>query len=116
MIRHNEHPKTLKPTTDVYQGSAKFIDRRVTPDMFNPCVYSLEKDNQNVFMAGGSKGTLDFIFYDNKRPYKEMQTVSVATGGFQCGMLAEDKRTEGTKQDNFLLFALFSCIVFTCKY
>ena len=61
-----------------------------------------------MFIAGGEVYMVDFIFYSNKRPYKEVQRVPVSLGRFfQCAMLIEDKRTEETKQNNFLLLALF---------
>ena len=108
MIRRGEHTQTLKAATEVYTTRPEFIDRVVTPSVFNPSVYSLKDDNQTVFIAGGEQGMVDFTFYDNsKLPYKEVQKIPVATSGFQCGMLVEDKRSEETKQDSFLLAALF---------
>ena len=61
-----------------------------------------------MLIAGGEKGMVDFTFYANQMPYTDVQKLSVDDSGFVCGMLDEDRRSEETKQDNFLLAALFS--------
>ena len=44
MLKYNEHTQTLKAATEVYRAPAEFVDRIITPTIFNPSVYSMQGD------------------------------------------------------------------------
>ena len=117
MARESRPCVTLHPSADVYQERGQLVTQVPTKVVWCHNVYNLAAEEQNLFIVGGAGKTIgtymvDFTFYRNVAPYKEVQRVTVPSGTkqgnyWECGLLLEDKRKDKPKQDAFLLAAMF---------
>ena len=84
-IRHNLPSKTLEPYADVYQDRAQLVSQKLSVSLWFPSIYQLTEQNQVLLIHGSPSATsknrsVDFTFYNNARPWKEVQIINVAKG------------------------------------
>ena len=112
--------QTYKLKPEVFEERGQLNSQNITSFVCNPSFYNLSDvdPSQNVQIAGGKEGktirtyTLDFKFFQNKPPYKCLQTVTTMGGKdsgawWGCNIVAKDMRRTKTV-GNFLIVLSFT--------